>query len=253
MALQTPAHPRTAGQKELALPPPYTQVRLREMGDAFAHATSIAAEQGAGTLVYVGRFDLAEFAVVLEPEEPLAQARRGFYACMAALTDALIAHAEPETYVVIGWPDAISVNGGVVGGGRLAWPETTAEDEVPDWMVFGAMIRTASLTGVEPGLNPHVTALAEEGFSEFTPDRLMESFARNLMVSLDAWHESGFGVVAKTYLERLPRENGVRRSIDDNGDLLVGRVIKPKPKRFALLPQLKTPSWFDPVTKAPCT
>ena len=45
------------------------------MGDAFAHATSIAAEQGAGTLVYVGRFDLAEFAVVLEPEEPLV--RRG--------------------------------------------------------------------------------------------------------------------------------------------------------------------------------
>ena len=36
----------------------------------------IAAEQGAGTLVYVGRFDLAEFAVVLEPDEPLRTARR---------------------------------------------------------------------------------------------------------------------------------------------------------------------------------
>jgi biotin-(acetyl-CoA carboxylase) ligase len=251
MALRTPAHPRTAGQQDLALPPPYSQVRLREMGDAFAHATSIAAEQGAGTLVHVGRFDLAEFAVVLEPEEPLVRARRGFYACMAALTDALIAHAEPETYVMIDWPDAISINRGLVGGGRLAWPDNTGEDEVPDWMVFGAMIRTASLADVEPGINPYVTALAEEGFSEFTPERLMESFARNLMVSLDAWQEQGFGAVAKTYLERLPRESGARRSIDDNGDLLVASVIKPEPQRFALLPRLKTPSWSDPETKAP--
>src|SRR5476649_867406 len=73
---------------ELTLPPPFTLVRLREVGDAFAHAISIAGEQGAGTLVYVGRFDLAEFAVVLEPEEPLRQARLAFYAGMVALADA---------------------------------------------------------------------------------------------------------------------------------------------------------------------
>ena len=36
---------------ELALPPPFTLVRLRELGDAFAYAKSIAAEQGAGTLL----------------------------------------------------------------------------------------------------------------------------------------------------------------------------------------------------------
>lgn len=253
MPLQTPSHPRAAESKGLALPPPYTQVRLRELGDAFAHATSIASDRGAGTLVYVGRFDLAEFAVVLEPEEPLAQARLGFYACMAGLTDALIAHAEPETHVVIDWPDTIRVNGGLVGGGRLAWPADTREDEVPDWLVFGAMIRTASQIDVEPGLNPHITALAEEGFSEFTPDLLMESFARNLMVALDAWQESGFAAVAKNYLERLPRESGVRRSIDDNGDLLVGHMIKPETERFTLLPKLEMPAWLDPVTKAPRT
>jgi hypothetical protein len=73
------------------------------------------------------------------------------------------------------------------------------------------------------------------------------------MVSLDAWQESGFGAVAKTYLERLPRESGVRRSIDDNGDLLVGRMTKPQPARSALLPRLVTPSWLDPATQAPRT
>ena len=55
----------------IELPPPFRLVTLREVGDAFAHASAHAAEEGAGTLVYVGRFDLAEFAVVLEPDEPL--------------------------------------------------------------------------------------------------------------------------------------------------------------------------------------
>jgi hypothetical protein len=94
MPLET-ARSRTLQAPELVLPPPFSAVRLREVGDAFAHAISLAAERGAGTLVYVGRFDLAEFAVVLEPDEPLLKARRAFYAGMAALADALAVHAQP--------------------------------------------------------------------------------------------------------------------------------------------------------------
>src|SRR5476649_548868 len=127
---------------ELTLPPPFTLVRLRELGDAFTHATSIAPEQGAGTLVYVGRFDLAEFAVVLEPEEQLSQARRVFYAGMVAMADALAAHAQPETAIGFDWPDSISINQGLVGGGRLGWPKGIKEDETPPWLVFSGMIRT---------------------------------------------------------------------------------------------------------------
>ena len=95
----------------LDLPPPFRPVVLREAGDAFAHAIAHAEELGAGSLVFVGRFDLAEFAVVLEPEEPLFEARRSFYAGMTALADALAALAPPETPISIAWPDAIRVNG----------------------------------------------------------------------------------------------------------------------------------------------
>src|SRR3954452_5298683 len=104
----------------LDLPPPFRLVTLREVGDAFAHACSIAAEAGAGTLVHVGRFDLAEFAVVLEPEEPLHLARRAFYAGMVALANALAVHAPPEKPIAFDWPDTVRVDGGIVGGGRLA-------------------------------------------------------------------------------------------------------------------------------------
>jgi len=236
---------------ELVLPPPFTLVTLREVGDAFAHAASIAAEQGAGTLVYVGRFDLAEFAVVLEPEEPLAKARRAFYAGMSALADTLTSHAQPETAVHIDWPDALSINRGLVGGGRLGWPRGAREDETPPWLVFGAMIRTVSMSGVEPGLHPFSTALEEEGFTDVLASQLVESFARHFMVALDAWQEQGFDAVAKDYLRRLPLEKGVRRDIDDNGDLLLRRVGKAAVERKKLTPLLVTPSWLDPQMRGP--
>ncbi len=101
----------------LDLPPPFHAVTLREVGDAFAHAIKIAADAGAGTLVHVGRFDLAEFAVVLEPEEPLRTARRAVYAGLTALADALAVHAPPEKPIAFDWPDAVRVDGGLVGGG----------------------------------------------------------------------------------------------------------------------------------------
>jgi biotin-(acetyl-CoA carboxylase) ligase len=245
------AQSRTPVTPELALPPPFSAVRLREVGDAFAHAKSIAAKRGAGTLVYVGRFDLAEFAVVLEPDEPLVKARRAFYAGMTALADALAAHAQPNTSIIIDWPDSLLVNQGLVGGGRLAWPHGVAEDRTPSWLVFGGMIRTVSMTGLEPGLNPLVTSLEEEGFTEVMSGQLVESFARNFMRIIDSWQESGFGAVAKGYLERLSREQGVRRDIDENGDLLIRRMGKVDAVRQKFLPRLGQPGWFDAKAKGP--
>jgi biotin-(acetyl-CoA carboxylase) ligase len=231
-------------QTALNLPPPYRLVSLREVGDAFMHAKKLAAEEGAGTLVYVGRFDMAEFAVVLEPDEPLRTARRAFYAGMNAMTDALTAHAPAEKPIVIDWPDALRVDGGLVGGGRLAWPKGADEDAVPDWLVFGGMIRTVSMTD-EAGLYPLETALEQEGFEEHGASVLVESFARHLMVAIDAWEQDGFGAVMKEYLSRLPPEKGARRDIDQNGDLLVRWIASDQAERRALVPALEAPSWYD--------
>ncbi len=238
---------------DIRLPPPFRLVTLREVGDAFAHAKTHAAEQGAGTLVFVGRFDLAEFAVVLEPDEPLKIARRSVYACMAALADTLTAHAPPETDIRIDWPDAVSVNRGLVGGGRLAWPEGGNEDEPPDWLVFGAMVRLVSMTGIDAGLHPLSAALEDEGFVELGAERVMESYARHLMVMLDAWQDGGFAAVARRYLQRLApeAETGIRRDIDDNGDLLLRRMGDAQAERRKLVPALAVPSWLDPATGAP--
>ena len=107
-------------EQTLDLPPGYTLVALRELGDAFVHACEIAAEAGAGTLVWVRRYDLVEFAVVLEPDEPLRSARRAFFAGMNALADAIAAHCPPEREVTFDWPDAIRFDAGLLGGGGSA-------------------------------------------------------------------------------------------------------------------------------------
>ncbi len=253
MPLETRSRSRAPFAPELILPPPFTLVTLREVGDAFAHAVTIAPARGAGTLVYVGRFDLAEFAVVLEPDEPLRTARRALYTGMVALVDALLAHAPPEKPIEIDWPDAIRVDGGLIGGGRLAWPKDAPEDEPPDWLVFGAMIRMVSMTGNDPGLHPMAAALDEEGFTDVAAAELVGSFARHLMVHVDAAQERGFGAVASEYLKRLPRDRGVRRDIDETGDLTMRRVGKVEVERMKLVPALATPSWLDPHTRGPRT
>jgi biotin-(acetyl-CoA carboxylase) ligase len=170
---------------------------------------------------------------------------------MAALAEALAAHAQPDTSITIDWPDSLLVNQGLVGGGRLAWPGDFEERQTPEWLVFGGMVRTVSMSGLEPGLNPLVTALEEEGFTDVMSSQLVESFARNFMRAIDSWQENGFSAVAKNYIERMPREQGVRRDIDENGDLLIRRMGKVEVTRKKLLPRLAEPAWFDPQAGGP--
>jgi hypothetical protein len=242
-----------SGLSALDLPPPFRLITLREVGDAFAHATAVAAEEGAGTLVHVGRFDLAEFAVVVEPEERLRTARRAFYVGMNALADALTVHAPPEKPISFVWPGAVRVDGALVGGGRLAWPVGVDENEPPAWLVFGAMIRTVAMGEGDPGLRPLSAALEDEGFEDLGSGRLIESFSRHLMAETDLWQEKGFGEVAKNYLARLAplKTAGVQRDLAGNGDLLVRRLGVPGTERHALIDALATPSWLDPATGGP--
>jgi biotin-(acetyl-CoA carboxylase) ligase len=230
---------------DLQLPPPYRLVHLREAGRAFEHAQLVAAKLRAGTLVWVGRFDLVEFALVLEPDEPLAGARRAVYAGMNALADTLAVHAAPNTPINFEWPDALFVSGALIGGARLAWPKKAAENERPDWIVFGATLR-AAMNLLDPGMKSHLTGLEEEGFSELGPGRVVETFARHFMVTVDAWQEEGFAPVAQNYLRRLPAEAGVERTIDGAGNLLTRKKGSAATKKKKLVPALAYPSWIDP-------
>jgi hypothetical protein len=170
---------------------------------------------------------------------------------MVALTDALRAYAPPNKTVTIDWPDAIRIDGGLVGGGGLGWPPSVKEDEPPPWLVFGAMIRTVSVTDEEPAVHPLSSALEQEGFGDAGAVQMTESFARHLMLAVDAWQVDGFDGVAREFLVRLSREEQVSRRIDENGDLVLHRIGTDKPERRELVKALAAPSWFDPKLGGP--
>ena len=246
----------SVGGRKLDLPPPYRLVTLREAGDAFAHACRIAAQEGAGALVWVRRYDLAEFALVLEPDEPLARARGAIYAGMGALADALARHAPPGRPITFDWPDAIRVDGVLVGGGRLGWPEGTGADEVPGWLVFSAMIRLHAKGADDPGLRPLAGALDELGFDEpgsgpIDVGVIIAGFSRHLMRRFDQWNQSGFPSIATDWLIRLPARHGQGARLSDEGDLLICGQGAQTSERRDLAAALARPSWLDNATGMP--
>ena len=209
-------------------------------------------KQGAGTLVYVGRFDLAEFAVVLEPDEPLrAGAARVLRRHGGARRCARRARAAGNAdHHRLAGRDLRSI-AALVGGGRLAWPKGAREDEPPPWLVFGAMIRTVSMS--EPSRAcirwpPRSRRKASPTSCPTTWSKASRaiSWSRSMPGRSTASARS-----RSSYLARLPPEQGVRRDIDDNGDLLMRRIGKTDVERKTLLPALAAPSWLDPATKGP--
>jgi hypothetical protein len=173
----------------LALPPPFTEIALREGGDAMQRARAEAeAGAGAGLLIWVRRPDIVDCAVLLEPEETLAEARHVISAGLAAIADALAAISPPEKPLTLVWPDRVHFDGALVGGAQLAWPEDCLEQDIPAWLIFGFTLRAMAPenTGIEPP-----AALIDEGFDDFEAGPFIESFARHFMLALDGWAQGG--------------------------------------------------------------
>jgi hypothetical protein len=168
---------------------------------------------------------------------------------MNALADALSAHCPPERPILFNWPDALIYDHGLIGGGRTAWPEGCAEDETPEWLVFGAMVRASRPSPFED--QPTVTGVAmdEGGFEEVDAADLVESFTRHLMLNVSRWHSDGPKATARRWLDRLKRKDGVRHGIEPNGDLIMESQTGRERRDF--LAALAAADWFDREEGAP--
>lgn len=238
-------------------PPLITPFRLREREDAFATALKGAAGsgddyKGAGSLFYVGRFELIEFAIVLEPEEPLRLARKIFYAGMNAVADALAVLSPPEKSVQFRYPGSLFFDGALVGGARLGVLAGADEDKAPEWLVFGAMVRAGGTRDSDAGMGPEITTLDDEGFDAWNPAEFTASFARNFLVGVDSWTERGMREIGPNYLARLEKgKTETRRGIDENGDLLVHETGREGARRVSLADGIRRAEWFDPLLNEP--
>ena len=226
----------------IALPPPYTLHRT-DQKDVLRAAAHLAPTEGAGALVVHQSAGCLAFAVVLEPEQPLAEAQMAFLLGMVAVADALAAHGPPERAVRLTWPDELRFDKARIGGGRFAVAPETGPQDVPDWMVFAAELIADRDHLDAPGVFPDSTSLKEETFDP--AEDIISTFASYMMLYFDRWAHEGLAAVTNRYLMRIdpPLLRGVRRI---EGDRLVEITPSGGGKRSApLLEGLGSTGWRD--------
>lgn len=187
-----------------AFPPLFRPFAVTSEIDPFDRALSIAVEGAeAGTLLWSIAQEACECAVVLAPEQPLEPSLPIALVTALGVGDALGALVPPVVAVTYGWPDRIEVNGGVVGGVRLASAEVDDPNTVPDWMVVGfAVAMHGKWAEGEPGHDRRRTTLAEEGCGDVQTADLVEAFARHFLGWINRWQEDGVDPVRRAWLAR---------------------------------------------------
>jgi biotin-(acetyl-CoA carboxylase) ligase len=191
---------------ELNLPPLYEAVILDEPdGDARAHAARLAADGGeAGLFVWRPAADRIDCAVVLRPEEEIAQVMPVVLVASLALLDAVGTAGPAAVAADLVWPAGLRINSGLCGGIAL----DLGPGGNPDWALVSAVLRKAGAPGVEGGERPDVTALHAEGFADMEDRALVEAFARHFLVWMDRWQEGGLAPVARHWLHRATANGG---------------------------------------------
>ena len=154
----------------------------------------------AGLVVWRIAPERLEAALVLAPEAPLERAVSVAFAAQLGLGDALGALGPPELALHYDWPDGLVVNGARAGRFRMA-AATDDPGAEPDWLVLGIEIGLGP-GDAEPGLAPDRTSLLEEGCGDVTPERLLESWSRHMLVWINTWVEDGFAPLHEAWRGR---------------------------------------------------
>ena len=207
---------------ELNLPPLYDAVILDEPGaDARGHANRLAADGGAaGSFVWRPAVDRIDCAIILRPEEEVAEIMPVVLVASLALLDAVGAAGPPAVASDLVWPAGLRIDSGLCGGIAL----DLAPGDSPEWAVVSAVLRKTRAAGAEGGERPDITTLHEEGFADVADRDLVEAFARHFLVWMDRWEERGLAAVARHWLYRATAD-GTDTVLMIGADLVAGAIL----------------------------
>jgi BirA family transcriptional regulator, biotin operon repressor / biotin---[acetyl-CoA-carboxylase] ligase len=237
------------------MPPLFRPLAVTPDVDPFERGLQVAAEGAeAGTVLWSIGQDRCQAAVVLAPEHRLEDSLPIVLVAMLGLGDALGALLPPVVALTFGWPDRIEVNGGVVGGVRLASARTEKPSDVPDWLVVSySLASQRRADGTEPGHPPGHTTLADEG-CEIACIDLIEHFGRHFLAWINRWQEDGVAPVRQAWLSRAAglsssievatgphRKQGIFTGLTDTGSIRLMR--NGITQTVSLEEAMKAPSW----------
>jgi biotin-(acetyl-CoA carboxylase) ligase len=236
------------------LPPLFRALAVTPEGDPFERALRMAAEDAeAGTVLWSTAVDRCRAAVVLAPEYPLEDSLPIVLVAMLGLGDALGALLPPVVALTFGWPDRIEVNGGVVGGVRLASARTERPSDIPDWIVVGYGLASQRPQAGAPGERPGHTTFADQGCEVACID-LVEHFGRHFLGWINRWQEDGVAPVRQAWLSRASglsssievsagahKKQGIFTGLTDTGSIRLMR--NGITQTVSLEEAIKAPSW----------
>lgn len=236
------------------LPPLFRPLAVTPDIDPFERALQVATEGAeAGTALWSIGQERCRAAVVLAPEYPLEDSLPIVLVAMLGLGDALGALLPPLVALTFGWPDRIEVNGGVVGGVRLASARTARPSDIPDWLVVGYSLASQPLQGGEPGHRPGQTTFADEGCEVGCVD-LLEHFCRHFLSWINRWQEDGVAPVRQAWLSRASglsssievgagaqKKQGIFTGLTDTGSIRLMR--NGITQTVSMEEAMKAPSW----------
>lgn len=155
---------------------------------------------GAGDLFWTPSDILADFAIVLEPDVNYVRAAEMVPLALVALSDCLAVLLPPQVAVQFRDDHKVAINGGVAGGVDAAMSRKLENKEEPDWLVLSIKIamRQPENAG-DPGLQPEITTLDEEGWEAPDLQKLVETYARHFLSWMAAWDDNGFDQVSRAY------------------------------------------------------
>lgn len=192
---------------------------------------------GAGDVIWSLEEAHAGAAIVLEPDVPLTRALEMVPLGVVAAGDCLAALAPPKVGITFGWPGLIYANDGAVAQVSVAVDRAATEDTVPGWLALGLEVRLTQRPGEpEPGHDPSVTTMSEEGCPELTAEQLIESYSRHFLTWLDTWNTEGFAPIHNAWEQRADRRersyadagggagvSGAFVGLDEHGNLVLRR------------------------------
>jgi biotin-(acetyl-CoA carboxylase) ligase len=236
------------------MPPLFQPLAVTPEIDPFERGLQIAPEGAeAGTVLWSIGQDRCQASVILAPEHPLETSLPIVLVAMLGLGDALGALLPPVVATTFGWPDRIEVNGGVVGGVRLASARTEKPSDIPDWMVVAYGLARVHTENAEPGHQPGRTTLAEEG-CEIACIDLIEAFGRHFLAWINRWQEDGVAPVRQAWLSRATglsssievatgqhKKQGIFTGLTDTGSIRLMR--NGITQTVSLEEAMKAPSW----------
>ena len=192
---------------------------------------------GAGDVIWSLEEAHAGMAIVLEPDVALTRALEMAPLGVVACGDCLAALAPPKVAIAFGWPGLVYANEGAVARVSLAVDRAATEDAVPGWIALGLEVRLTHRPGeAEPGNDPSVTTMSEEGCPDLTAERLIEAYSRHFLTWLDTWNTDGFAPIHAAWEQRADRRErsygdagggagvtGTFAGLDEHGNLILKR------------------------------